>query len=1146
MTSIGMREGDIAAVRNSGLFDDAWYLAQYPDVAALGLDPVEHYLWLGADMGRNPSPNFETRTYVAANPDVAAAGINPLVHYATIGKREGRNEGVAVASIHARVPDTVLGKYVEQVLGIGGPADAGADYVPKLRTQADFSQCALKPIAFYLPQFHPIPENDEWWGKGFTEWTNVSKAVPQFLGHYQPHLPGELGFYDLRLVDVMRQQVGLAKLYGIAGFCFHYYWFAGRRLLERPIDQFLEAKDIDFPFCFCWANENWTRRWDGMDDDILLGQTHNAENDIAFIDDVIPAMRDPRYIRVDGRPVLVVYRVTLLPDAAATAARWRERCIEAGVGDPYLVSACSFDIGDPRPFGFDAAVEFPPHRFHGEAGTMDAEIVNPEYRGAVYSYAGMAESGISRPMPDYPLFKTVCPGWDNEARKPGAGHVFHGATPALYERWLREAGKATLRRAKADGTPPFVFINAWNEWAEGAHLEPDRRYGYAWLQATRDAVLGKEAKDVATHRRIVIVSHDAYPHGAQYLSLNLAKTCVEDFGLEVDMIVLGNGPLKRAFSQWARIHSLAGVDPEGEIASALVQKLRAGGARAAICNTTVSGAIVPTLKKAGFTVVSLIHELPGVIENASLETNARAIARHADMVVFAADPVADGFMKFADIPREKCLITPQGLYKVNRLRRQEDGIAKARKALRERFGLRPETPVVLAVGYADRRKGIDLFVEAGVKLLASHPDTVFIWLGKEAEPEWMAQAKSAAVVAGVMDRFLFPGLDEATDIYYAGADIYALTSREDPFPSVVLEALDCGLPVVAFAGTGGMGPLIVDAGGAVVPAFDTEAFAAAMRRFLDSDDARRQAASSGTKIIDTRFSFRRYVHDLLHTAGVTPRVSVIVPNYNYARYIGQRLESIRRQSVAPYEIIVLDDASTDDSAAHIRNFLASCSIPSTFIAGEENSGSVFRQWLRGVELARGDYVWIAEADDLSDPDFLAEVLPAFGSPDVVMSYCQSRQMDGDGNILCEHYLDYVADIDARRWTGPYVAAGQEEIAQALFLKNTIPNVSAAVFRRDALHKTLVAHTDEIMSFRNAGDWVTYIRLLENGSIAFSPRALNDHRRHVSSVTIGNFNRRHYDEIVKVQEETIERYRLGDVARQKAAVYAADLADRFKL
>jgi glycosyltransferase involved in cell wall biosynthesis len=485
------------------------------------------------------------------------------------------------------------------------------------------------------------------------------------------------------------------------------------------------------------------------------------------------------------------------------------------------------------------------------------------------------------------------------------------------------------------------------------------------------------------------------------------------------------------------------------------------------------------------------------------------------------------------------------LYKVNRLRRKVGGIEEARAELRRRHDIGSEAPVILAVGYADKRKGVDLFVEAGVKLLARRPEARFIWLGKEAEPEWMLQAKSAALQAGVLDRFIFPGLDEDTDLYYAGADLFALTSREDPYPSVVLEAMDCGLPVVAYAGTGGMAGLIEEAGGINVPAFDTASFADEMNRILASERARTRASTQGREIIDRRFSFRQYVHDLLACGGEPlPRITVVVPNYNYATYIEGRLKSICAQTVPVYELIVLDDVSSDDSVSRIRAFLADCRIPSSLVANKKNSGSVFRQWLRGVELARGDFVWIAEADDLADPDFLAEVMPGFARSDVVMSYCQSRQMDGAGNILCEHYLDYVADIDAQRWKEPYVAEGREEIAKALYLKNTIPNVSGVMFRRDALLTTLRAHQQEILSYRNAGDWVTYVRLLETGSVAFSPRSLNSHRRHQASVTVANSNLPHLQEIVRVQNDTILRHHLDDEATAQAAHYVEKLTRQF--
>jgi lipopolysaccharide biosynthesis protein len=338
-------------------------------------------------------------------------------------------------------------------------------------------------IAYYLPQFHPTPENDLWWGKGFTEWTNVTKTQPLFDGHYQPHLPSDFSFYDLRVRETRRDQIRMAKEYGIDGFCYHYYWFSGKRILNAPVDDMLADPESDMPFCLCWANENWTRRWDAADHEVLIAQAYLPDDDLNFIKDLVPVFRDPRYIKVDGKPFLIVYRPQHLPDAAKTAQIWREHCRAVGIGEIHLCSALTHGNEDYRQFGFDSGVEFPPHNLRDH--TINADIGFYEtFKGYSFQFATIAKSYLERTYDNTRVFKTVFPSWDNTARTQNRALVVLNGTPDNYEHWLASTMDVALQSCKSD---PIVFINAWNEWAEGCHLEPDRKYGHGFLQATLNA-----------------------------------------------------------------------------------------------------------------------------------------------------------------------------------------------------------------------------------------------------------------------------------------------------------------------------------------------------------------------------------------------------------------------------------------------------------------------------------------------------------------------------------------------------------------------------------------------------------------------------------------------------------------------------------
>lgn len=357
------------------------------------------------------------------------------------------------------------------------------------------AESVLRAIAFHLPQFHTIAENNRWWGEGFTEWTNVRQGKPLFEGHNQPCEPGELGYYDLSNPQALARQAALAREYGLEGFCFYYYWFDGKRLLEKPVDQLLQHPEINLPFCLCWANENWTRRWDGGEQEVLMRQSYSPELNERFAVDLLPYMRDPRYIRIDGKPVFLVYRSDIIPDLPGTLKAWRDTWRAHGLGEVYLIGVESFRVFSPAQSGFDATCEFLPHQVDlHQLGPDNAPNLVADPAANVGDYSKLSEYWLKRPRAPYKRFRGLVPSWDNAARRrKGGATLFVDSSPQLYQRWLERTAAKTL--IEFQGEERIVFINAWNEWGEGCYLEPDQRHGRAYLESTR-AVLQSNEDDL--------------------------------------------------------------------------------------------------------------------------------------------------------------------------------------------------------------------------------------------------------------------------------------------------------------------------------------------------------------------------------------------------------------------------------------------------------------------------------------------------------------------------------------------------------------------------------------------------------------------------------------------------------------------------
>ena len=641
------------------------------------------------------------------------------------------------------------------------------EFDPSILEQDKAVASVQEPLifAFYLPQFHPIPENDRFWGKGFTEWRQMPRGLPRYPGHYQPRIPRDLGFYDLLESDVLQRQVGLAKAAGISAFAYYYYWFNAKRVLESPLEALLKS-DVDMPFLLIWANENWTRTWDGAETSVLLRQDYREEDEPALIDDLARHFNDRRYVRLEGRPFFVIYNPTHIPEPKSTIARWRRLLMSRHGLNPIIFMAQTFGARDPEPFGLDGAMEFPPHKLSDNLpGRPTPDAYSSEFTGRVIDYDAFCSASLNEPAQSFPLIKTVVPSWDNDSRRPNRGLSLEHASPKKYQQWLQKLIERAI--AKPVFGRPLVAINAWNEWAEGAYLEPDVHYGAAYLNATARAI------NQATRSMRPMLT-----------------------------VTRGNSP-----------------------------------------------------------------------------------------------PLA--------------------------------------------------------------------------------------------------------------------------------------------------------LPV-----------------------------------------------------------------------------SVILPNYNHERFLKERIGSVLSQTHRPDEIIFLDDCSSDNSVALADELLKGSEIPYRIVRNEQNSGCVFRQWLKGIELARNDLIWIAETDDSADSEFLARLAPYLARSDIAGAFGHTRCIDENGRVLSDldNYFDNLLNFS---WDQACVVPAHRAFKRDFVVRNIVPNASGLVFRRPFLSEP---ERERLFQYRFAGDWYFYALLLRGGCIAYEPEAKAYFRLNRAGTSRSAFfTDRHLEEHRMVLQDLASEYRVGDAA-----------------
>ncbi len=662
---------------------------------------------------------------------------------------------------------------------------------------------------------------------------------------------------------------------------------------------------------------------------------------------------------------------------------------------------------------------------------------------------------------------------------------------------FRKEGWYGIRRRLQPGAPPHK-------------IRPDVLRGFASFESLPWRLEGSRVQGSPGRIKVLLTSHDASRTGAPLALLGLLTELRKRPDFECWVLLDSGGPLAPEFISLAPTLNLgelmyrcASRQVALETIAALFKSFAARGF--AVCNTVATPDINEAFARRGVAVVSWVHELPSSIEAYfGGETTFRAIYDASKLIICPSEFVRDALVR-----RYRCEAPSKFhvLYYGTAVPERDLRRHQIRLEVRDELGIPQDAVVVLGCGTIDQRKGVDLFVHIASRVLSTQNGSKawFVWVGNALDGKVLSWCRHDARLLGVADRILFPGERKDIERYFMTADIFALSSREDPFPLVNLEAMAAGLPVVAFRDAGGAQEALRDGRGVLVPYMDLEGFSDAIVKLMHSRETYWAISNQAVAWVhDKAISWTTFVdqfHALLQSdLGLFPArpitVSAIVVCYNHELYLEQRLQSILNQTHPPDEIIFLDDASSDSSVKIAKSIAQRSLVPFKFVLNGQNSGSPFAQWIRGIETAHSDLVWIAEGDDFSDRQFLENLVPAFFDPDVALAYAQSAPVDENGRLHRPDYRDYTADLSATRWDSAYTNDGISEIRDFLAIKNTIPNVSAVVMRR--LPASSIPK--DLLEFRFAGDWYFYVHLLQAGKISFVPTLLNFHRRHGQTVT----------------------------------------------
>ncbi len=1081
-------------LETSGFFDPTFYVNQYPDILEAGINPLWHFLLHGVYEKRNPNSWFDTALYLDTYADVRETGINPLIHYYKFGALEKRITQFHSASLETTYAGNSLDECLQDMQYIKSNSLFDADYYkayyPDTR-ESTMDLCLHFVLFGWIEGRNPSENFNTRYYIQENKDIDFGEINPLVHYHKFGRNEGRLGkrFLFKESDCVTRAEISdlvvpceFKSNYSIAVTAHIYY----PELMDEIIHY---ISNIPTPFSIYISTSAENQPYISQKFTDLFGES--VKKIEVFKNsgrDILPFIN---FLQNDlGEYDLVCKIHTKKSPHNVNLRHWRTYLLENLLGSKAVVNKILYEFSQDTKLGLVFPVVYPYLYEIGLAESWGSHTTNKlNYQKAVELFHGISSFDADQPI-----------------RFP-AGSMFWVRPESLSE--LKDISLYEYldvdKDYKTDGTILHSIERAIGLLAETAGFCNKTIY-------IPKACRYPNKKDVSFLKSIspslLLISHDFCQAGAQMMLLHFVKWISQNTYWNIRVIALreghDGGQLKSRFEEYCDPVILEDWNHHAtEEQTWLDIKNNLGSIDLIYGNTIVACSTFNWLEDLGIRFITHIHELENSIQLYTNETIRKNMLTYTHHYVACSLAVEQNLIESHNI--KKSDITVQ--YECIEIHKEE---IKPTEQIRNQFGLPRNKIIIWGCGTVYWRKGPDWFIQTA-KILKErgHLNIQFRWIG---DNYWNYEAEQWGkwhlwqdyiVDNDLGDIVIFQGSTDHPSEYFSAGDIYFLSSREDPFPLACLEAAERGLPVVCFNEAGGMHEFTSHGAGVAVPLGDLNAAADALERYVMRPETRIREGNNARERVFSHHSIEQGAPYLLNlcrkAAGKKPLVSIVVPVYNHEKFLAERLNSIYNQSFKDFEVIILDDASLDNSK-DIYNQYAN-KADTQIIYNSENSGSPFRQWKRGLDLAEGTFIWIAEGDDVSDPFFLETLLPLFANESVGLAYCASHSIDQKGMINEEYYLEsgHYSHLvwEAEEWRTEYIHTGAEEILNAISIRNTIPNASALLFRRNAIKEIDFTPAFNMIT---VGDWYVYISiLLNNWQIAYSPEHLNYHRRHNQSL-----------------------------------------------